>query len=69
MSSQRVAKPQPRLDVRATSVGQPMAVSSLARLLLKLHREPVLQLVTTTTGDDDHDAEHRAAAGAHGVAP
>jgi hypothetical protein len=42
-----------RPDVRATSVGQPMAVSSLARLLLKLHREPVLQLVTTTTGDDD----------------
>jgi hypothetical protein len=47
--------------VRAESVGRPTALSSLARLLLRMHREPALHLVTT--GDDDHaehDRPHRA---------
>jgi len=38
------------------SIGRPVAVSSLATLLLRMHSRPILQLITTPSHDENTKA-------------
>lgn len=54
VARQTVAERRAPLHV-AESVGQPAALSCLARMLLKLHARPALQLVEPATDEQPRD--------------